>query len=188
MTLRRKLSAEEQAEVEKHEQQAQTAVKMREAVERFRNTFSLNALLDELPLRFPAKQAAPLSFRALSWYTYPGWEALRQARDLSALGAFYSALHLIDFSPLRAELVSLVPIRLDSRGQTRRLRYQRSRRWPGQQPARRIPGDGSRGDSRSATCHRSGGFIRIHRDRRGNPRPRCACARRSSRSGSRWWL
>ena len=36
MTLRRKLSAEEQAEVEKHEQQAQTAVKLREAVERSR--------------------------------------------------------------------------------------------------------------------------------------------------------
>jgi len=118
MTLRRKLSTAEQAEVEKHEQQVQTAVKLRETVKRFRDTFSLNALLDKLPLRFPAKQAAPLSFRALSWYTYPGWEALRQARDLSALGAFYSALHLIDFSPLRAELVSLVPIRLDSRGQT----------------------------------------------------------------------
>ena len=40
MTLRRKLSVEEKAEVEKHAQQAQTAVKLREAVERFRNTFS----------------------------------------------------------------------------------------------------------------------------------------------------
>ena len=118
MTLRRKLSAEEQAEVEKHEQQAQTAVKMREAVERFRNTFSLNALLDELPLRFPAKQAAPLLFRALSWYTYPGWDALHKAKNLRALGAFYIALHLIDFSPLRSELISLVPISLDARGQT----------------------------------------------------------------------
>ena len=115
MTLRRKLSVQEQAEVEKHEQQAQSAQKLRETVERFRSTFSLDALLDELPLPFPAKHAAPLSFRALSWYTYPGWDALRKAEDLSALGAFYIALHLIDFSPLRAELVSLVPISLDTR-------------------------------------------------------------------------
>ena len=116
MTLRRKLSAQEQAGVDKHEQQAQTAHKLRETVERFRSTFSLNALLDELPLRFPAKQAVSLSFRALSWYTYPGWDALCKAKDLSVLGAFYIALHLVDFSPLRAELVSLVPISLDARG------------------------------------------------------------------------
>ncbi len=45
MTLRRKLSVEEQVEVEKHEQQAQTARQLRETVARFRSTFSLNALL-----------------------------------------------------------------------------------------------------------------------------------------------
>jgi len=118
MTLRRKLSAEEQVAVEKHEQQAQTAQKLRETVARFGNTFSLNALLGKLPLRFPSKHAEPLSFRALSWYTYPGWDALCKAKDLSDLGAFYIALHLVDFSPLRAELVSLVPISLDARGQT----------------------------------------------------------------------
>jgi hypothetical protein len=118
MTLRRKLSTEEQVEVEKHEQQAQTAYKLREAVERFRNTFSLTALLDRLPLPFPSKNAEPLFFRALSWYTYPGWDALCKTNRLDAQSAFYIALHLIDFSPLRAELVSLVPISLDGRGQT----------------------------------------------------------------------
>ena len=118
MTLRRKLSAEEQVEVEKHEQQTQTAQKLRETVERFRSTFPLSALLGKLPLRFPSKNAEPLSFRALSWYTYPGWDALCKAKDLSVLGTFYIAFHLVDFSPLRAELVSLVPISLDARGQT----------------------------------------------------------------------
>jgi hypothetical protein len=69
MTLRRKLTAEEQVEVEKHKQQAQTAQKLRETVARFRSTFSLDALLGKLPLRFPSKHPRPLSFRALSWYT-----------------------------------------------------------------------------------------------------------------------
>ena len=88
MTLRRKLSAEEQVEVERHEQQAQTAQKLRETVERFRSTFSLNALLDKLPLRFPSQDAESLSFPALSWYTYPGWDALCKTKRQDAQGAF----------------------------------------------------------------------------------------------------
>jgi hypothetical protein len=118
MTLRRKLTAEEQVEVEKHEKQAQTARQLRETVERFRNTFSLDALLCKLPLCFPSKNPEPLSFRALSWYTYPGWDVLYKVKGLSKLGAFYIAFHLVDFSLLRAELVSLVPISLNARGQT----------------------------------------------------------------------
>jgi hypothetical protein len=118
MTLRRKLSVEEQAEVEKHQQREQSAHKLREAVERFRTTFSLEALLGKLPLRFPSKMPEPLSFRALSWYTYPGWEMLTDARPLVVLSAFCIALCLVDFSLLRAELVALCAIRLNARGQT----------------------------------------------------------------------
>jgi hypothetical protein len=118
MSLRRKLSAAEQVEVEKQAQQAQTAQKLRETVGRFRRTFSLRALQSQLPLRFPSQAGQSLSFRALSWYSYPGWDELCRVKDLSVLSAFYIALHLIDFSPLRAELVALVPISLNGRGQT----------------------------------------------------------------------
>jgi hypothetical protein len=118
MTLRRKLSTQEQAEVEKHEQREQTAHQLREQVQRFRATFSLPALLDQLPFRFPSKAAQPLSFRALSWYTYRGWAILTDPKQLAVLSAFYVAFCLIDFSPLRAELVCLVDIGLNAAGQT----------------------------------------------------------------------
>jgi hypothetical protein len=120
MSLRRKLSGEEQAEVEKHEQQEQVARKLREQVERFKATFSLEALLDQLPLCFPSpvQLSEPLSFRALSWYTYPGWVALAVPKQLAVLSAFYLVLHLIDFSSLRAELVALTVIHLNGPGQT----------------------------------------------------------------------
>ena len=120
MTLRRKLSPEEQAKVEEHEQQEQVACKLREQVERFRNTFSLERLQDKLPFRFPSKIKVPepLRFRALSWYTYPGWLALTDPKQLAAMSAFYITLLLIDFSPLRAELVALTNISLNAPGQT----------------------------------------------------------------------
>lgn len=120
MTLRRKLTAEEQAEVEQHEQCEQTAQKLREQVERFKSTFSLPALQDRLPLRFPTQNQPPASlhFRALSWYTYPGWAALAAPAHLAVLSGFYIALHLIDFSPLRAELIALTAICLNAAGQT----------------------------------------------------------------------
>lgn len=103
MTLRRNLSPEDQELVDKHEQEQQTAEKLRSEVERFRTTFSLEALQDELPLLFPTPVPVtePLQFRALSWYTYPGWDALEDEQQLKAMSAFYVALHLIDFSPLR---------------------------------------------------------------------------------------
>jgi hypothetical protein len=120
MTLRRKLCAEEQAEVEKHEQREQTARKLRAQVARLRDTFSLEALQDRLPLHFPTRVPGgeSLCFRVLSWYTYPGWAILTDRKQLAVLSAFYVALHLIDFSPLRAELVTLTGIRLDAPGQT----------------------------------------------------------------------
>lgn len=120
MSLRRKLSAEEQAEVEKHEGREQTARKLREQVERFRATFSLEALQDQLPLSFPTpvQVSAPLHFRTLSWYTYPGWTILSDPKQLAVLSAFYVALHLMDFSPLRAELTLLTAIHLNAPGQT----------------------------------------------------------------------
>ena len=118
MTLRRKLSAEEQAEVEKHERQTKTAYKQRETVARFKRTFSLDALQGKLPLRFPCMVPEIPAFRTLSWYRFPGWAALGDGDRLAVESAFYIALHLIDFSPLRAELVALVRISLDARGQT----------------------------------------------------------------------
>ena len=106
MTLRRKLSAAEQTQLDKQDQQQQTARKLREQVERFRNTFSLEALQDKLPLLFPTmiQVSLPHHFRTLSEYTYPGWAILADPELLVVLSAFYVALHLIDFSPLRAEL------------------------------------------------------------------------------------
>lgn len=118
MTLRRKLSVQEQAEVEKQEQKAKTAYKQRETVVRFKTTFFLDVLQSKLPLRFPCMVPEVANFRALSWYSYPGWTALRDRKKLEVESAFYIALHLIDFSPLRAELVALTNIKLDASGQT----------------------------------------------------------------------
>ncbi|TEU14295.1 MAG: hypothetical protein E3J25_05020 [Anaerolineales bacterium] len=58
MTLRRKLTTEEQAEVEKHKRQAKTASKQREAVERFKTTFfSLTKPHLRMSARFAALSA-----------------------------------------------------------------------------------------------------------------------------------
>ena len=118
MTLRRKLSAEDQAALDKQKRWEQTAHKLREGVARFRTTFSLQTLRNQLPLRFPSARPQALSFRTLSWYTYPGWAALADHTQLKPLTAFYVALLLIDFAPLRAELVALTGIHLNAPGQT----------------------------------------------------------------------
>jgi hypothetical protein len=120
MSLRRKLSTEEQKEAEQQRQREETARKLREQVERFQTTFSLAALQDQLPLPFPTQLPGSdlPPFRALSWYTYPGWESLTNPQQLAVSSAFYIALQLIDFSPLRAELVSLSGIGLNGPGQT----------------------------------------------------------------------
>jgi len=120
MTLRRKLSAEEQAQVETHEQREQTARELRAQVARLLDTFSLESLQERLPLRFPTRVpgSESLCFRALSWYTYPGWTLLTDRTQLAVLSAFYVALHLVDFSSLRSELVTLTGIRLNAPGQT----------------------------------------------------------------------
>jgi hypothetical protein len=120
MSLRRKLSTEEQKEAEQQRQREETARKLREQVERFQTTFSLAALQDQLPLPFPTQvPGGDLSrFRALSWYTHPGWEFLTNPQRLAVSSDFYVALHLIDFAPLRAELVSLGGIQLNGPGQT----------------------------------------------------------------------
>lgn len=120
MTRHRQLSTEEREEIERYEQQEETARKLRQSVRRFRVTFSLAALRDKLPLRFPTQSAGPElpHFRALSWYTYSGWAELTNLKQLAVMSAFFVALHLIDFSPLRAELVALTAITLDGPGQT----------------------------------------------------------------------
>ena len=118
MTLRRTLSAKDQTTADEHEQLEQSAHELRETVERFGTTFALPGLLDKLPLRFPSQMAEPLDFRALSWYTYPGWDLLTDHKQLVVLSGFYVALLLVDFAPLRAELVALTDIHLDAPGQT----------------------------------------------------------------------
>jgi hypothetical protein len=120
MSLRRKLSAEEQEALEQHQEREETARQLRAGVERFQATFSLPALRDRLPLRFPSPEAQSElpRFRALSWYSYPGWAALHDPKQLAAMTAFYVSLHLIDFSPLRSELVTLAAISLNAPGQT----------------------------------------------------------------------
>ncbi len=120
MTLRHKLSTEEQAEIEQCERREKTAQKLRADVERFKSTFSIYALCEKLPLRFPSKieGSEPLHFRALSWYTYPGWSALTDPKRLAVMSNFYVALHLIDFSSLRAELLALTNTTIDGPGQT----------------------------------------------------------------------
>jgi hypothetical protein len=118
MSLRRKLSAEDQVVLEQHEECEQSACKLRESIARFRTRFSLQGLHAQLPLCFPSTQAQPLSFRALSWYTYPGWVLLTVRAQLEVLTPFYLALLLIDFAPLRAELVVLTEIHLNAAGQT----------------------------------------------------------------------
>ncbi len=118
MTLRRKLSAEDQAVLDKQKRWEQTAHKLRESVARFRTTFGLQALRDQLPLRFPSTRAEDLSFRALSWYTYSGWALLTVRAQLKNLTPFYVALLLTDFAPLRAELATLTGIHLNAPGQT----------------------------------------------------------------------
>ena len=57
MSLRRKLSAEDQAVLDQHGEREQTARKLRERVARFRTRFSLPGLRAQLPLRFPSAQA-----------------------------------------------------------------------------------------------------------------------------------
>jgi hypothetical protein len=104
--------------VQKHEKREQSAQKLREGVARFKSTFSLLGLREQLPLRFPSARPEALSFRALSWYTYPGWALLAVRAQLQVLTPFYVALLLIDFAPLRAELVALTSIHLDAAGQT----------------------------------------------------------------------
>jgi hypothetical protein len=118
MSLRRKLSVEDQAALDQHEEREQSARKLRESVARFRTRFSLQGLRAQLPLCFPSARAQPLSFRALSWYTYPGWVLLTVRAQLEVLTPFYVALWLIDFAPLRAELVALTEIHLNAAGQT----------------------------------------------------------------------
>ena len=98
----------------------QTAVAARAVVSRLAQHFALPALQAQLPLRFPAAapSAVPATFRALSWYTYPGWERLAHGETLSTETELYLALHLIDLSPLRGELVRLTGIGVNAPGQT----------------------------------------------------------------------
>lgn len=98
----------------------QTAVAARATIPRLKDHFALSALQAQLPLRFPASPVpeVPDTFRALSWYTYPGWEGLAQGDALATEKGLYVALQLIDFSPLRGELVQLTGIHVNARGQT----------------------------------------------------------------------
>lgn len=98
----------------------QTAIAARSEAPRLTARFALSALQTQLPLRFPASAVpeVPATFRALSWYTYPGWEGRAHGETLAVETGLYVALHLIDFGPLRGELVQLCGIHPAARGQT----------------------------------------------------------------------
>jgi hypothetical protein len=103
-----------------NEEREKTAQKLREDVERFRTLFPLYILQEKLPLPFPTELEVPeaFHFRALSWYTYPGWATLSNPKRLAVTSPFYIALHLIDFATLRAELIDRLGISINGRGQT----------------------------------------------------------------------
>ena len=96
-----------------------TAEHYRSEASRLRD-FSLVELHPHLPLRFPSHggEDVPETFRARGWYEYPGWAGLAEANALANAGALYIAVHLIDFSPLRGELVALRGIHIEGRGGT----------------------------------------------------------------------
>jgi hypothetical protein len=98
----------------------QTAIVARAEAPRLTAHFALSALQAQLPLRFPASpvREVPATFRALSWYSYPGWEGLTHGETLTTETELYLALHLIDFSPLRGEMVRLTGIGVNAPGQT----------------------------------------------------------------------
>jgi hypothetical protein len=95
------------------------AVKQRQGAARLKD-FGLAALRTKLPLRFPSpvKTELPAEWRSRSWYRYPGWAGLTERGALENAGLLYIALHLIDFSPLRAELMQLQGIQANARGGT----------------------------------------------------------------------
>lgn len=97
-----------------------TAADLREASTRLREAFALDALDEQVPLRFPSSAApeVPETFRTRSWYTYPGCAGLTDLDALADFGDLYVALHLIDFSPLRGELVRLTGIQPNGPGAT----------------------------------------------------------------------
>lgn len=95
-----------------------TAVQKRASQSLFVVTFSLEALLPQLPLSFPADPNAQVSpkRRYRSHYRYLGPQALVDGTPLSNLSDFELSLHLIDFSALRPELAKIyVP---SKKGQT----------------------------------------------------------------------
>jgi hypothetical protein len=96
-----------------------TAEQYRDEAARLRD-FSLAQLRPHLPWRFPSHggEDVPETFRARGWYTYPGWAGLTDAEALANAGACYIAVHLLDFSPLRGELVELRGIHVNGRGGT----------------------------------------------------------------------
>jgi len=96
-----------------------TAVAARQAAARL-GAFDLAALQPHLPLRFPstAAQDLPQYCRTRSWYRYPGWAGLTEREAVAHSSPLYIALHLIDFSPLRAELVQLLGLQVNGRGGT----------------------------------------------------------------------
>jgi len=81
----------------------QTASQKRAANPDFVTTFSLDALRERLPFRFPVPEDVPPSPKRQyrSQYHYLGYEELADPAVLKTLTPFEVALRLIDFTPLR---------------------------------------------------------------------------------------
>jgi len=96
-----------------------TASQKRAANPAFVQTFSLAALKEHLPFRFPLPGETPHSpkERYRSTYRYLGYNDLADTAILSLLSLFEIALRLIDFSPLRDYLAARYYVD-STRGQT----------------------------------------------------------------------
>jgi hypothetical protein len=82
---------------------SQTPTQTRRQNAEFVTTCSFAGLQARLPLRWPTPPETPPSpkTRYRSWYTYPGYERLQEAKTWTTLPEFELLLHLVDFSGLR---------------------------------------------------------------------------------------
>jgi len=89
-----------------HERHVQTATRKRASHPDFVSTFSVYALQDRIPLRFPVPEDVPPSpkRRYRSAYRYLGDDGLLERTSLAHLTSFQVVLRLIDFSSLRTYL------------------------------------------------------------------------------------
>jgi len=85
---------------------SQTPTQTRSEDAEFVTTCGFAGLQARLPLHWPTPPETPPSPKKhyRSWYTYPGYEPLQEAKTWTTLPEFELLLHLVDFSGLRPVL------------------------------------------------------------------------------------